>query len=77
MITWVPPGGFVSNSQQTVAARAAQGQYARSAMTTRTRRRKKSKSAKKRAKKRASGRKLKFGSPAWRKKFMKGKRKRK
>lgn len=71
----IPPGGFAGNNQMTWASRLA----LRSANGTTSRRRKrKSKKARgRRAKKakRASGgtRKMKFGSPAWQKKYKVGK----
>lgn len=76
----VPPGGFAGFSQMTPASRAALGQA--SGGPARGRRRRKSKSASrpvrsKRArgsKRKGQGRKLKFGSPAWRKKYMKKRR---
>lgn len=70
---WVPPGGFVSASQQTPAAQVEMGLRGRTSGSTRRRKAKRKKAAKraKTAKKRKSGRKLKFGSPAWRKKYMK------
>jgi len=67
----IPPGGFAGFAQMTPASRIA----LRGAMPSsgngarRTRRRKTTKA--KRAKRRTNGgRKLKFGSPAWRKKYM-------
>jgi len=68
---FVPPGGFAAAAQQTPAA-----QYAMALPTMRRsnglgrKRRKKSATKAKKSRKR-SGRKLKFGSPAWRKKYMK------
>lgn len=70
----VPPGGFAGFSQMTPASRAALSP--RGASTGVRRRRRKKKASGSRSKvarngRKASGRKLKFGSPAWRKKYMK------
>lgn len=69
----VPPGGFAGFSQMTPASqRSLFNSPARSG--TRRRRKGKAKKARLRAKsgtRRSSKRKLKFGSPAWRKKYMK------
>lgn len=68
----VPPGGFAGASQMTSASRAAWGNGGRSSSGRRrkSKSRKKAKSAKRKSAKRSSSRKLKFGSPAWRKKYM-------
>jgi hypothetical protein len=72
---YVPPGGFAAAAQQTLAAQYAQsipGVTTRRATGSRRRKKRKTKATKRRATKRKSGgRKLKFGSPAWRKKYMK------
>lgn len=64
---FVPPGGFVGFSQMTPASRAAL--LPRSGSRSSSRRRRKAAKSKKTRTKRSSGRKLKFGSPAWRKKY--------
>lgn len=72
----VPPGGFAGYNQMTPASRAAlrvPGQGS----TGRRRRSKKRKAAPAAKRKRAGGRKIKFGSPAWRKKYKLGKARRK
>lgn len=73
----VPPGGFAGFAQQTPAAQRALSDTAaarrnpraarRTARINQRFRKRKAKQAKRAAKK---GRKLKFGSPAWRKKYM-------
>lgn len=70
----VPPGGFAGFSQMTAASRRA---LTAGRTTTGTRRKRRKKASAKRGKRaaRAKGRKLKFGSPAWRKKYGTGKRK--
>lgn len=73
----VPPGGLTGFSQMTPASRAALFPGGRSggAKST-TRRRRSSKRTKKASgsgKRRTSGRKMKFGSPAWQKKYKVGK----
>lgn len=72
---FVPPGGFMGFSQMTPATRAGLSPSRSSGSPRRRRRRKASKTP--RRAKRASGRKIKFGSPAWRKKYGLGKKKRK
>ena len=72
---YVPPGGFAGLSQMTPASRAA---LSPGGTTTRSSGRRRRKSAKKTrrassGKKRSGGRKLKFGSPAWQKKYRVGK----
>lgn len=74
----VPPGGFAGFAQMTSASRAALGAGTRgSSGGSRRRKRKTSakKPAKRRAKRSGGGRKIKFGSPAWRKKYKLGKSK--
>jgi len=68
MNPFVPPGGFAGLNAQTVAAKASMGllRTAKKAATRTVRR--KAKKAAKRVKRTAS-RKLKFGSPAWQKKY--------
>lgn len=76
----VPPGGFAGFSQMTPATKARFGQ-AFSSRGTGSRRRRKAKRAKRASrstrrsssKRRSSGRKMKFGSPAWQKKYKVGK----
>lgn len=67
----VPPGGFAGFSQMTPASRAALGGRGSRSSGTRRRRKKKAKAVRRASSRRAKGRKLKFGSPAWRKKYMK------
>ena len=68
----VPPGGHAGFSQMTPASRVAlfPGQRSRGASRKRsgTSRRRRSTSTRKRGSSK-SGRKLKFGSPAWQKKY--------
>jgi len=66
MAWFVPPGGFSGFSQMTPASRAALTPRG-SGSRTRGRKKRKKTSTRKRAK--SSKRKLKFGSPAWRKKY--------
>ena len=73
----VPPGGFAGFANMTPASRAALGQGGRSTSPRRRRRKKSTAKKAKRAKKTKGGRKLKFGSPAWRKKYASKKRKKK
>jgi len=71
----VPPGGLAGFSQMTPASRRALSSGPRPA--ARRRRRKKApgnRSKVARSGRKATGRKLKFGSPAWRKKYMKKRR---
>lgn len=69
----IPPGGFAGYAQMTPASRLALSPALPTRNGSPQRRRRKAKTATaRRAKKRSNGRKLKFGSPAWRKKFMKG-----
>lgn len=74
-MSFVPPGGVAGVSQQTVAGRAAMGMLRAKGNGKRRTRAAKSNGKRKTKRKasRANGRKLKFGSPAWRKKFMKKK----
>lgn len=71
----VPPGGFAGFAQMTPASRLALRDVMNGTMTRSSgRRRRKAKKAARTAKRAAGargGRKLKFGSPAWRKKYMK------
>lgn len=75
MSIYIPPGGMAGWSQMTPASKAAQaggrvGRRSKRRGTKRTAKRsKRANGTKKRA--RSSGRKLKFGSPAWRKKYLK------
>jgi hypothetical protein len=63
----VPPGGLAGFSQMTAASKARWMQGARGSGGGRRRKRKtKAKSTKRR---KSGKRKLKFGSPAWRKKY--------
>lgn len=72
---FVPPGGFSGFSQMTPASRAALvGTGTRTARAGGRRRRKGStKKGRTRARARSTGRKMKFGSPAWQKKYRVGK----
>lgn len=75
-MVYVPPGGFAGWNQMTPASKAGQaGGKVRGASKRRRKSSKKRASSKRTTKrrttKRASGRKPKFGSPAWRKKYMK------
>lgn len=73
----IPPGGFAGFSQMTPASRIAltQGTGTTRSVGGRRRRRsgKKAKAAKRTRAKRSGGRKMKFGSPAWQKKYRVGK----
>lgn len=74
---WVPPGGAAAASQQTIAGKASMGLLRQNtAKRTGKRRAKRAKASgtKKRRAKRSGGGKLKFGSPAWRKKYMKARK---
>lgn len=73
----VPPGGFTGFAQMTPASRAALGGVRRRGTSGRRRKRRtKAKTRKTRSsRKRSGGRKIKFGSPAWRKKYKLGRRK--
>ena len=71
----VPPGGFAGFSQMTPASRAAlfPPGSARGRAVGKRRRKRKGASAggrKRTRSRKTKGRKLKFGSPAWRKKYM-------
>ena len=69
----IPMGTAAALGQATPATQqlAAQAYGRRGGRMSARRRKKAKKSAPKRAKRRSSSRKLKFGSPAWRKKYMK------
>jgi len=72
----VPPGGFAGLAQQTQSTRTRWGQGGGGRATTGRRRRKKSSSrvrAKRATRAKRGGRKMKFGSPAWQKKYKVGK----
>jgi len=71
----VPPGGFAGFAQMTPASRASLFPGTATRTGGRTRRRKGKRAKTVRAKRRSKGRKIKFGSPAWRKKYKLGKRK--
>lgn len=76
MAMMIPPGGFAGFSQMTPASRVALTQGVRSnGNGAPRRRRRKGKRAKTAKRARKSGRKIKFGSPAWRKKYKLGKKK--
>jgi len=72
----IPPGGWAAFSQMTPASRIALGQSTGKRSGGRRRRRKsKAKASRKtrRARKTSGKRKMKFGSPAWQKKYKVGK----
>lgn len=81
----VPPGGFAGHNQMTPASRAALGRVGQSATrvgarrkrattSTRTTRTSSTRRTRTSSTRRASsGRKMKFGSPAWQKKYKVGK----
>ncbi len=69
----IPPGGFAGFAQMTPASRLALAEAANNRAPTRRRKRRTVRKAarKSAARKKGNARKLKFGSPAWRKKYMK------
>ena len=71
----IPPGGFAGFSQMTPASRIALTQGSTRSTGVRRRRRSKraSRSKSARSGRSKSGRKMKFGSPAWQKKYRVGK----
>jgi len=71
----LPPGGLAGFAQMTSASRARFGQAVKGTRTAGRRRRRSKGSAKKRVARarKTSGRKMKFGSPAWQKKYKIGK----
>lgn len=69
----VPPGGFTAFAQMTPASRAALGARPQRGRATTRRRRKKKTAARRTRRAKSSGRKMKFGSPAWQKKYRVGK----
>lgn len=70
----IPPGGFAGFSQMAPASRLALSRGApRATGGGRRRRRKTAKKATRRASAKRGGRKMKFGSPAWQKKYRVGK----
>lgn len=72
----VPPGGFAGVSQMAPASRASLFPGRRSSGNGSSRRRKRRKmkgSARRSTKRRSGSRKLKFGSPAWQRKYKVGK----
>lgn len=74
---YVPPGGAAGWAQMTNASKLAQaGGRVRTARKTRSPKRSKRVNGTKVRARKKTNRKLKFGSPAWRKKYM-GKAKRK
>lgn len=79
MAIGIPPGGMASFSQQVPAVKAALTRGVRGIVGRRRRRAKKkaNRAHAKRASSRKKGRKLKFGSPAWQKKYKVGKFRRK
>lgn len=72
----VPPGGFAGLAQMTPSSRQALGfggaRAGRGSASGKRARRKAAKAAK-RARRTTRGRKMKFGSPAWQKKYKVGK----
>jgi hypothetical protein len=71
----VPPGGFAGFNQMTPASRAALGRVGGTPYKAARRRKAKRSKAARRGGQRAkrSGRKMKFGSPAWQRKYKVGK----
>jgi len=67
----VPPGGFAGFNQMTSASRAALTPRGGGGGVRRRRKAKGTRKAKRATRGKARKSKLKFGSPAWRKKFMK------
>jgi hypothetical protein len=71
---YIPPGGFAGFSQMMPASRHALTKGSRSSGGRRRRTKKKKAKATRRASgKKRSGGKMKFGSPAWQKKYKVGK----
>lgn len=72
-MTWMPPGGYAGFNQMTPASRLALT-GGRTMNSTRRRRRKATKKKARSASgsRRGKTRKLKFGSPAWQKKYRVG-----
>jgi hypothetical protein len=66
----VPPGGHAGFMQMTPASKASLFPPGRRGTSARRAKRKTTKTRTKRARKSKGKRKLKFGSPAWRKKYM-------
>lgn len=71
----VPPGGFAGFSQMTASSRRALSGIGRAAVRRQggKKRRRKAKSAAPKRRASSGGRKPKFGSPAWHKKYKTGK----
>lgn len=69
----VPPGGFAGFQQMTPASKAALARGVTGMRQVRRKRRVKRAAGKVRRAKRSGGRKMKFGSPAWQKKYRVGK----
>jgi hypothetical protein len=75
----VPPGGFAGFSQMTPASKARLSQFRGSRGPTRRRKKRKAttsrkrKSTRRKSVKRTTGQRMKFGSPAWQKKYKVGK----
>lgn len=75
-MVFIPPGGFSGFAQMTPASRIALTQGVRNGNgngTRRRRRKAKAAAAPRRARKAKGSRKMKFGSPAWQKKYRVGK----
>jgi len=71
---FIPPGGAAGFVQMTPASRLALTRgTTRTAASPRRKRRRASKAAAPKRRAKASGRKMKFGSPAWQKKYKVGK----
>lgn len=68
----VPPGGFAGFQQQTPASRAAMFPRGRASGTRTRKRRTKAPKVRKARRAKRSGGKMKFGSPAWQKKYKVG-----
>lgn len=71
--SFMPPGGIAGFNQMTWASRAALTGGRSSSTGGRRRRKRKTKAAKRATSRKSSGRKMKFGSPAWQKKYKVGK----
>lgn len=73
----IPPGGFAGFAQMMPASRIALTKGTRAGGGTRRRKRKAKATMRRASRKRSGGRKMKFGSPAWQKKYRVGKYRRK
>lgn len=73
MREFMPPGGVAGFAQMTPASRIALTRGTRGSAAPRRRRRKSAAASRPRRARKSSGRKLKFGTPAWQKKYRVGK----